>query len=134
MLKYLGLYGLTAAVFFAIDFVWLSTATERIYKPYVGDLLLEKPNLAVAAAFYLIYVVGVLVLASLPGYEKGSIAIAITRGALFGLLAYATYDLTNLATLKGWAWQVSVIDMIWGATLTGTVAAVGYLFARWLKI
>jgi len=134
MLKYLGLYGLTTAVFFAIDFVWLSTATERIYKPYVGDLLLEKPNLPVAAAFYLIYVVGVLVLASLPGYEKGSIAIAISRGAIFGLLAYATYDLTNLATLKGWAWQVSVIDMIWGATLTGTVAAVGYLFARWLKI
>ena len=134
MIKYLGLYGLTTAVFFAMDFVWLSTATDRIYKPYVGNLLLEKPNVPVAAAFYLMYVVGVLVLASLPGYEKGSLIVAVTRGALFGLLAYATYDLTNLATLKGWAWQVSVIDMIWGATLTGTVSVAGYLFARWLKI
>lgn len=134
MLKYLGLYGLTTAVFFGIDLVWLTTATGLVYKPYIGDLMLEKPNLPVAAAFYLLYVVGVLVLASLPGYEKGSITVAITRGALFGLLAYATYDLTNLATLKGWAWQVSAIDLVWGTTLTGTVAAAGYLFARWLRI
>jgi len=134
MLKYAELYGLTAIVFFAFDFIWLSTATSRIYKPYVGDLLLDKPNMPVAAAFYLLYVVGVLFLASLPGYDKGSIGDAFLRGAILGLLAYGTYDLTNLATLKGWAWQVSVIDMIWGTLLTGTVAAVGYLFARWLQV
>jgi uncharacterized membrane protein len=134
MLKYLELYGLTAIVFFAFDFIWLSTATSRVYKPYIGDLLLAKPNMPVAAAFYLLYVVGVLFLASLPGYDKGSITDAMLRGAVLGLLAYGTYDLTNLATLKGWAWQVSVIDMIWGTVRTGTVAAVGYLFANWLKI
>jgi len=134
MLKYAELYGLTAIVFFAFDFIWLSTDTSRIYKPYVGDQLLDKPNMPVAAAFYLLYVVGVLFLASLPGYDKGSIGDAFLRGAILGLLAYGTYDLTNLATLKGWAWQVSVIDMIWGTLLTGTVAAVGYLFARWLQV
>jgi len=134
MLKYAELYGLTAIVFFAFDFVWLSTATSRIYKPYVGDLLLDKPNMPVAAAFYLLYVVGVLFLATLPGYDKGSISDAFLRGAVLGLLAYGTYDLTNLATLKGWAWQVSVIDMVWGTLLTGTVAAIGYLFARWLQV
>jgi len=134
MLKYAELYGLTALVFFAFDFVWLSTATSRIYKPYIGDLLLDKPNMPVAAAFYLLYVVGVLFLATLPGYDKGSISDAFLRGAVLGLLAYGTYDLTNLATLKGWAWQVSVIDMVWGTLLTGTVAAVGYLIARWLQV
>jgi len=134
MIKYVELYGLTAIVLFAFDFIWLSTATSRVYKPYVGDLLLAKPNMAVAAAFYLLYVVGVLFLASLPGYDKGSIGDAFLRGAILGLLAYGTYDLTNLATLKGWAWQVSVIDMIWGTVLTGTVAAIGYLFARWLQV
>ncbi len=134
MTKYLALYGLTAVVFFAIDFVWLSLATSRIYAPYIGDLLLERPNLPVAAAFYLLYVIGVLVLASLPGYEKSSLADAVMRGAIFGLLAYGTYDLTNLATLKGWAWQVSAIDMVWGMTLTGTVAAAGYWIARLLNV
>lgn len=134
MLKYVELYGLTTAVFFAIDFVWLTFATDRLYRPYIGDLLLTKPNLPVAGAFYLLYVVGVLVLASLPGYDKGSAGEAIMRGAIFGFLAYGTYDLTNLSTLKGWAWQVSVIDMVWGAVLTGSVAAVGYFIARWLQM
>ncbi len=134
MVKYVELYGLTTAVFFAIDFAWLTFATGRVYRPYIGDLLLDKPNLPVAGAFYLLYVIGVLVLASLPGYDKGSLNDAIMRGVIFGFLAYGTYDLTNLSTLKGWAWQVSVIDMVWGAVLTGTVAAVGYFIARWLEI
>lgn len=134
MRKYLGLYGLTTLVFFAIDLVWLSTATSRIYQPRVGELLLDKPNLPVAALFYLLYVVGVLFLASLPGYLKGSLADAVIRGAVFGLLAYGTYDLTNLATLKGWAWQITVIDMVWGTLLTGFVAGAGYAIARWLRI
>lgn len=134
MIKYLELYGLTAIVFFAFDFVWLTLATGRIYRPYVGDLLLDKPNLPVAAAFYLLYVVGVLLLASLPGYEKDLLSVAVIRGAVLGLLAYGTYDLTNLSTLKGWAWQVSAIDMVWGTVLTGTVAAVGFYIAKWLQV
>lgn len=133
-MRYVWLYGLTAAAFFALDFAWLTFATQRIYQPFIGGLLRDTPNLPVAAAFYLLYVVGVLMLASLPGYEKGSLTVALVRGALLGLLAYGTYDLTNLATLKGWAWQISAIDMVWGTVLTGTVAAVGYAVAGWLRI
>ena len=77
-------------------------------------------------AFYLVYVVGIVALAVVPGIREGAMAGALWRGALFGFLAYATYDLTNLATIQGWPWQVSVIDMIWGTTLNTAVAAVGY--------
>lgn len=132
--KLLALYGITTAVFFALDFIWLSTATSRVYQPYLGDLLSPKPNLAVAGAFYLFYVVGILALAVIPGLKEGAIAGALWRGALFGFLAYATYDLTNLATIAGWAWQVSVIDMIWGTFLNTAVAAAGFYAGRWLGL
>ena len=128
------LYLITTVAFFALDFIWLSTATSRIYKPYLGDLLSPKPNLGVAAAFYLFYIVGLIALAIVPGLKEGAISGAMWRGALFGLLAYATYDLTNLATIQGWAWQVSVIDMIWGTFLNTTVAAVGFLAGGWLGL
>jgi len=132
--KLVALYGITTAVFFALDFVWLSTATSRVYQPYLGDLLSPKPNLAVAAVFYLFYVVGLLALCVIPGLKEGVVIGALWRGALFGLLAYATYDLTNLATIEGWAWQVSVIDMIWGTTLNTVVAAAGFYAGRWLGL
>ena len=132
--KLVALYGITTLVFFAIDFVWLSTATSRIYQPYLGDLLSPKPNLPVAAVFYLFYVVGILALAVIPGLQEGALMGAVWRGALFGLLAYATYDLTNLATIQGWPWQVSVIDMIWGTALNTVVAAAGYFAGRWLGL
>lgn len=132
--KMLALYGITTLVFFAIDLVWLSTATSRIYAPYLGDLLAPKPNLPVAAVFYLFYVVGILALAVIPGLREGAIAGALWRGALFGLLAYATYDLTNLATIRDWPWQVSVIDMVWGTTLNTVVAGAGYFAGRWLGL
>jgi uncharacterized membrane protein len=127
-------YLITTVAFFAIDFVWLSTATSRIYKPYLGDLLAEKPNLPVAALFYLFYVVGVLVLASYPALQQGDVWGAVWRAAIFGALAYGTYDLTNLATIRGWAWQVSVIDIIWGTTITSVTAVIGFYVGRWLGI
>lgn len=132
--KLAALYGITAAVFFALDFVWLATATPKVYQPLLGDLLSEKPNLPVAAAFYLVYVAGLLALAVIPGLREGALTGALWRGALLGFLAYATYDLTNLATIRGWAWQVSVIDMVWGTVLNTTVAAAGYYAGRWLGI
>lgn len=133
-MKYLALYGLTAVVFFAIDLVWLTTMTSRFYSKYLGDLLLDSPNLPVAGAFYLVYVVGVMILASLPAYEQGDVKVALVRGALLGLLAYGTYDLTNMATIRGWAWQVTVVDMVWGTVLTATVATASYFIARWLQV
>jgi uncharacterized membrane protein len=132
--KFAALYGICAVVFFALDFVWLSVATGRIYRPYLGDLLSEQPKLGVAAAFYLAFVVGVVLLAVVPGVREGALVGALWRGALFGLLAYATYDLTNLSTIRGWAWQVSVIDMAWGTALNTVVAGAGFYAARWLGV
>lgn len=132
--KLVYLYLITMAVFFAIDFVWLSTATSRIYKPLLGDLLLERPNLGVAGAFYVFYVVGIIALAVVPGLQSGSIWETVWRAAVFGALAYGTYDLTNLATIKGWAWQVSVIDIAWGTALNSVVAAASYYAGIWLGL
>jgi uncharacterized membrane protein len=130
--KLAALYGITTIVFFALDFVWLSTATSRIYKPMLGGLLAEKPQLGVAAVFYLVYVVGLIALAVLPGLREGAVLGALWRGALFGLIAYATYDLSNLSTLAGWSWQISVIDIVWGTTLNSIVAVAGFYAGRWL--
>ena len=132
--KLVLLYVITTVAFFALDFVWLSTATSRIYKPYLGDLLSPKPNLAVAGAFYLFYVVGLLALAIVPGLKEGAIGGALWRAALFGLITYATYDLTNLATIQGWPWQIALIDMAWGTALNTVVAAVGFLAGGWLGL
>lgn len=132
--KLIALYGICVAVFFALDFTWLSIATTRIYQPMLGELLAKQPKVAVAAAFYLLYVVGVVALAVVPGLREGSVVGALWRGALFGLLAYATYDLTNLSTIREWPWQVSVIDMAWGTTLNSLVAIAGFYGGRMLGL
>lgn len=124
--KLLGLYGICTAAFFALDFVWLSTAVPRIYRPAMGALLREKPDLAVAGLFYLVYLVGLIALAVIPALREGDFTGALWRGALFGFIAYATYDLTNLATIKDWPVNVTVIDLIWGTALNTAVAAAGY--------
>jgi uncharacterized membrane protein len=128
------LYGACIVAFFAIDFVWLSTMNSRFYQPRLGSLLAEQPKLGVAAGFYLLYVIGVVALAVIPGLREGAVLAALWRGALFGLLAYATYDLTNLATLQGWPWELAVVDMIWGTVLTGTVSVIGYYAGRLIGI
>lgn len=130
--RLVALYGICVAVFFALDFTWLSIATSRVYQPMLGDLLSKQPKLAVAAGFYLMYVVGIVALAVVPGLQEGSVVGALWRGALFGLIAYATYDLTNLSTIRDWPWQVSAIDMVWGTTLNSLVAVAGFYAGRWL--
>jgi len=127
------LYGVCIVTFFALDFVWLSLATPRIYTPALSGLLSDQPKLAVAAVFYLLYVVGVLVFAVIPGLQQGDVIAALWRGALFGFLAYATYDLTNLATLRGFPWHIAAIDMVWGTVLTGIVATAGYFAGVFLS-
>jgi len=130
--RLLVLYVLSATVFLALDFVWLTQMVPRFYKPYLGALLAEQPRLAVAGVFYLLYVVGVLYFAVLPGLKSGSMAQAVVHGALFGLFTYATYDLTNQATLREWPWHVSALDITWGTVLNGLVAGAGYQAGRWL--
>lgn len=117
----------TAVVFFAIDFVWLSKMTGLFYRARMGDMLLAQPNFAVAGAFYLIYVVGIVYLAVLPALNSGNWSTALISGTILGLVAYGTYDMTNLATLKNWSVSLSLVDMAWGTFLTAVSATAGYL-------
>lgn len=120
-------YVSTALVFFAIDFVWLSKMTGLFYRARMGNMLLAQPNFAVAGAFYLIYVAGIVYLAVLPALNSGNWYTALISGAVLGLVAYGTYDMTNLATLKNWSLSLSIVDMAWGTFLTAVSATAGYL-------
>ena len=120
-------YGVTAAVFLVLDFVWLGTMVNAYYKPRMGELLLAQPRLGVAVLFYAIYVVGVVAFAVLPALREGDWTRALWGGALFGFCAYATYDMTNLATLKGFSSEVAVVDMVWGTVVSGASATLGML-------
>lgn len=124
---YLG----TFAAFLAIDAVWLGLVAPKFYSGQIGHLMAPSPNLPAAGIFYAIYVVGVLVFAVLPADGVGPMR-AVALGALFGFIAYATYDLTNLATLRDWPILVTVVDLAWGTFLTGSVALVGYYISQWL--
>ena len=123
-------YVATAIVFCGLDFLWLGYIAKDYYQSQVGALLLTKPNLAVAALFYALYIVGVLIFAVVPALDSGSWGKALVQGALFGFFAYATYDLTNLATLKGWSAGLAMLDLAWGAVVTGVSATAGYLATR----
>jgi len=125
-------YPATAVVFLALDAAWLTTMADRLYRPALGRLLLDRFELLPAIAFYAVYLVGVLVFAVLPGLESRRWTTALGLGALLGFVAYATYDLTNQATLRDWPWQVTIADLCWGTLATGVAAAVGCRISAWL--
>ena len=114
-------------VFFGLDFIWLNTASRRFYRVLLGDLLLDKPHLVVAALFYVVYVGGIVIFAVAPALNVGSWTSALILGAVLGLIAYGTYDFTNLATLKGWPAVVSFVDIFGGVSLTAAAATLGFL-------
>lgn len=128
-MSYIVAYIATAVVFFAIDYVWLSRIAVDFYRSRMGDMLLAQPNLAAAGLFYLIYVAGIVYFAVAPALSSGTALSAFAAGAILGLIAYGTYDMTNLATLRNWSMAVTVVDIAWGAFLTGTAAAAGYMVA-----
>ena len=127
-------YLLTAVAFFAIDFLWLTKFVPKFYRSHLGDLLAPKVNYAAAAAFYVLYLAGILAVVVVPAVHAGSLPGAVWKGAVVGLISYATYDLTNLATIKGWSAKVSIVDMAWGTVLTGVVCLVSYYIGHWLKV
>lgn len=131
-LKYLAIYLAALVTFLIIDGIWLGVVARSFYVQQLGHLLRPSPNFGVAGLFYLIYVFGILVFAVFPAMAQQSWVTALVLGALLGFIAYGTYDLTNLATLTGWPVMVSIVDMIWGAVLTATVALAGYIAARML--
>lgn len=122
-------YVATLVVFAAIDFVWMSTMAGRLYQPVMDNMLIADFRRAPAVAFYLLYVIGLTFLAVTPGLEKGSTPWAAVRGAVLGFTAYATYDLTNQATLKNWSMMLTIADLAWGTILSAMAAATGCLIA-----
>lgn len=131
---FLKLYALSFASLIAIDAVWLTKIAPKLYKSNIGHLMADKPNMLAAGLFYLIYIVGVVVFVVQPAFDKSSLSYALTRGALFGLVAYATFDLTNNAVFKNWPAKITVIDILWGTVLTAGVSVLGTLLAiRFLK-
>ena len=125
-------YLLTTVVFFAVDMAWLGLIAKWLYKKYLGSFLSDKVNWPAAIIFYLLFIIGIFYFAILPAVEKNSLAKAIISGALFGFFTYATYDLTNLATLKDWPLPIVFIDIIWGAVLTGIVSTAGFYIVKWV--
>ena len=124
-LRFIGFVA-SGAAFLGLDAAWLSYAAGRIYRPRLGALLREDFAVLPAAAFYVVYIAGILVFAVGPALASGRWTTAVWRGAALGFLAYATYDLTNQATLRNWSSFVSVIDMAWGTMLTAAAALAGY--------
>ena len=126
-------YLLTTIVFFVIDLLWLGLIAKDLYDRILGNLLAEQVNWAAAIIFYLIFIIGIFVFAILPAVEKQSWQQALIMGALFGFFTYATYDLTNLAVLKGWPIQIVFIDVAWGVVLTSMVSVSGYYICNWVR-
>ncbi|GGB34839.1 membrane protein [Roseibium aquae] len=130
MIHHITAYITTAIVFLAIDYVWLTQVATRFYFDRIGHLLMDKPNLAAAGVFYIVYVVGIVIFAVAPALKSESVTTALVYGALFGFFTYATYDVTNYATLKDWPLIVVVVDVIWGTVLSAVSAVAGFFLTR----
>lgn len=115
-----------------IDMLWLGIIAKNTYQKYLGGFLTDNVNWTAAIIFYFIYVVGISIFVIYPSINKGSVYQAILMGALFGFFTYATYDLTNLATLKGWPLPIVFIDIIWGSVLSAIVSISGFYIVKWL--
>jgi uncharacterized membrane protein len=126
-------YILTTVVFLIIDLAWLGFIAKNLYRKYLSNFLSDDVNWTAAIIFYLLYVIGISIFAIYPSVEKESALRAVVLGALFGFFAYATYDLTNLATLKGWPLQIVFIDIIWGTILSASVSISGYFIVRFIE-
>lgn len=116
--------------FFLIDIVWLVVVARKLYRQELGFLMSDKPNWIAAAIFYLIFILGIVFFVIHPALEKGSWTYALFAGLLFGFITYATYDLTNLATIKNWPLKITIIDLIWGTSLGGLVSTITFFFLK----
>ncbi len=130
MRTYVVAYLAAGALFLACDMLWLGLIARDWYRTQMGDLLSPNPSLAAATAFYLLYLVGVVYFAVAPALSSGQWTTALLTGALFGLIAYATYDLTSLAVTRGYPMPLALVDMTWGAVLTAASATAGFFAAR----
>ena len=127
MILFLKLYLITFVIFFAIDLFWIGVVAKNLYQNQIGHLMAEKVNWVAAILFYLLFIGGLVFFVLMPAVEAGSLWKAVWLGALFGFITYATYDLTNLATLKDWPITITLIDLAWGTTLGLSTSLFSYL-------
>ena len=130
---YFKLYFATLAAFFAIDMLWLGLIARSFYRKHIGFIMAPSPNWTAAIIFYLIFVAGLIFFAVSPGLQTGSLGRTIFMGALYGFITYATYDLTNLATLKNWPVILTVVDILWGTILAILVSSASFFIGQWLR-
>jgi uncharacterized membrane protein len=127
MAAIIKMYGIAFLSFLVIDLVWLGFIANDLYRKYLGFIMRPSPNWTAAIIFYLLYLAGLVFFVINPAVMKGSWKFALFAGMFFGLITYATYDLTNLATLKEWPFLITVVDLVWGTTLGGLVSIITYL-------
>ena len=133
MAYYFKLYFATLVVFFAVDLVWLGLVARSFYQKQIGFLMAPATNWVAAIIFYLLFIFGLLFFVVLPGLREGSLGVTLLRAALYGLITYATYDLTNLATLKDWPITMTIVDIAWGTFLSTVVSLASFWIGTWLK-
>jgi uncharacterized membrane protein len=130
MVQYLKVYGVALSVFLVVDLIWIGIIARNFYQDQLGFILASSPNLTAAIIFYLMFVAGLLFFAVAPGLKETGLKDSLFRAALFGILTYGTYDLTNLALIEGWPVLVTVVDIIWGMILSITVCMVSLKTGR----
>lgn len=131
---FLKLFFIALPVFFALDMLWLGVIARKFYRSQIGFLLTDQVNWLAAVTFYLIFIGGLVHFVISPAVEKGQWSSALLNGVLFGLVTYAAYDLTNLATVKDWPLPVTIVDLLWGMTLAGSVSFISFFLAKRLGI
>ncbi len=132
MIQFLKYYLVAFVVFFAIDLVWLGVVAKNMYKEHLGFIMSPNVNWVAAIGFYMVFIAGLIFFALNPAIEKNSIVYAILVGGFFGFITYATYDMTNLATLKDWPVFITVVDIIWGTILCSLTTTVSFLVLKFL--
>lgn len=133
MLTYIRDYGITFVSFFLVDLIWLAFIARKLYQSNIGHLMATNVNWVAAILFYLLFIAGLLFFVIHPAIAENSIKQAFIIGAFFGLITYATYDLTNLATLKDWPVFITVVDLIWGSTLCSLTSGLSYFVIQKLN-
>lgn len=132
-MAFLREYLVAVVAFFAVDIIWLGVVAKDLYRKEIGFIMAPSPNWAAVAVFYLIYIFGLIFFVVHPALAKDSWTEALFIGLLFGFITYATYDLTNLATLKDWPIRITIIDLIWGTTLGGSVSVITFFVVKLLR-
>ena len=131
MSKFLAAYAVATVVMLAIDLLWLGVIAKPLYRAGIGHLMADSPNIPAAVLFYLMFPVGLMIFAVVPNASSSQWMPTLVAGALFGLFTYATYDLTNLATLKGWPVGLAALDIAWGSLVSSVAAAAGKWAMAW---